>query len=83
MSAGGFPGVNIDVVNSPPHAARWLVLIACGGAQIMINGTDSAAIERTKDVLLRLLERTLVCSGDHTPRLWSIFSCPDAAPLPL
>jgi len=41
-------------------AANKTYIRFLGGRQIMINGTDAVAIERTKDVLLRLLERTLV-----------------------
>jgi len=41
-------------------AANKTYIRFLGGRQIMIHGTDAAAIERTKDVLLRLLERTLV-----------------------
>jgi len=41
-------------------AANKTYIRFLGGRQIMIHGTDAVAIERTKDVLLRLLERTLV-----------------------
>ena len=61
------PGPQAPMPRTPPTSAPLTPAIAWyfGRSQIMVNGNDPDAIHRTWDVLVRLLQRTLVRNRAH------------------